>query len=266
MGWLSSKLSGEGHHHNVTGDKDDTADQADFKSAIATDDGSSHADLLSTVDLPLLAGTGPQIRYEIAFDAKLSNNLVLKRLDASSNTWNTVYWIEDFEWKKEPDLVFHDGDRQGPVIGSTIMRKRIHDMTLRLGGGGTLQDHQEDGALLGRISQDKKYHDKGYTLSIPTTSGGSRMYHFERTQSTKDGVKGFMGKLAFYNWLITNVRKETVGLYLENVKGAISLTRGALTIKPDTLDEESDMTYVLLGLVTIMERTQRDLLVAIAVT
>ncbi|KAJ9127233.1 hypothetical protein QFC24_001471 [Naganishia onofrii] len=265
MGWLSSKLRGDRKPDDIADSNDGMEDEVDFKPTSSTDDISSHAELLSTVDLPLLNGTHSQTKYEVAFSAKLSTNLVLKRLEPSSATWTTVYWIETFEWKKEPDLVLHERHRAGPIAGSAIMRKRNHEMTLKVDGTGALQDHQ-DGATLGRINQDKKYHDKGYTLDIPTPSGGSRMYHFARTQSAKDGVKGFMGKLAFYNWLITNARQETVGLYLENTKGAISLTRGALTINPDMMDQESDLPYILLGLVTIMERTQRDIALTVAVT
>ncbi|KAJ9108259.1 hypothetical protein QFC19_002507 [Naganishia cerealis] len=257
MGWLSSKLRGDRNPIHAEDSDDDT----DLKQAINTGQISSNAQLDSTADLPLLSGTDLQVRYEIGLAGRLSTNLVVKRLEAPA-TWITQYWIKISEWKKEPDFVFHDEHRAGPVIGSGVMRKRNHDMTLRIGGTGTLGDHQ-DGALLAKVNQDKKYRDSGYTLKIPTSSGnGSRIYHFARTQSTADGVKGFMGKLAFYNWLITNVRKETVGLYLENTKGAISLTRGAFTINPNTLDGESDTLFVMLGLVAIMERARRDLTLA----
>jgi hypothetical protein len=67
------------------------------------------------------------------------------------------------------------------------------------------------------------------------------------------------GGNAFYNWIITNAHMETVGLYLENPRGIVSSTRGTLTINPGRVGEESDVMFVLFGLIAILERTRRDI-------
>lgn len=217
----------------------------------------SKEDLLSTFEQSLLPTDNHQQTYQIAFDRPLSSNLVFKQIP--NNETEEAYWVETAAWKKEPDLVFHQGGKAGPVVGSAVLRKRNHTMTLKLGGTGILADHQlvED---LATIDQDKKWRDSAYTLAIPTSSTNQRrLYHFTRTQSTKDGVQGVLAKMAFYNWLITNVRRERVGLWLENPKGGISLTTGALKMNMDTLDEQDDLAYILYGLAAITERTRRDI-------
>ncbi|KAJ9113519.1 hypothetical protein QFC20_001870 [Naganishia adeliensis] len=168
-----------------------------------------------------------------------------------------LFWIKASEWKKAPDLVFHECNKNGPVVGSAIMRRHDHEMTLRLGGNGTLDDHSAGGGLA-TMKQDKKHHDSAYTLAIPTASTSQqRLYRSHRTQSSKDGVQGLAAKLAYYNWTITNVRREKVGLYLENPRSGISLLRGKLRLNPDTLDQLDDVLSLLLGLMAIIERTQR---------
>ncbi|KAJ9113512.1 hypothetical protein QFC20_001863 [Naganishia adeliensis] len=221
-------------------------------------------DLLSTLDAPLISDQ-PQETYEFAFESMFSTNLIVRHLTLKG-TSEVAFWAETSEWKKEPDLVFHEGGKDGPVAGSGIMRKRNHEMTFRIGGNGTVDDHSV-GDELATVNQDKKWRDSAYTLAIPTISAHApRLYHFTRTQSTKDGVQGFAAKLAYYNWIISNVRREKVGLYLENPKNGISLTRGNLTLNPDTLDDPTDLLVLLLGLVAINERTRRDLNLTIAIT
>lgn len=220
-------------------------------------------DLLSSFDAPLISDQ-PQEAYEFAFESVFSTNLIIKYLTPATS--EVVFWAETSEWKKEPDLVFRKGAKDGPVAGSGIMRKRNHEMTFRIGGNGTVEDHSV-GNELATVNQDKKWRDSAYTLAIPTTSAHApRLYHFTRTQSTKDGVQGIAAKLAYYNWIVSNVRKEKVGLYLENPKNGISLTRGKMTLNPDTLDEPGDLLVLLLGLVAINERARRDLNLTIAIT
>lgn len=215
-------------------------------------------DVLSTFEAPLLSESQSRSAYEIAFDGMLSTNLVIKH-PTSSGSFEMLYWIKTTEWKKEPDIVFHERSKEGTIVGSGIMRKRNREMTFRIGGDGTLDDHSA-GKETATVNQDKKWHDSAYTLAIRTASAHApRLYHFTRTQSSKDGVQGFAAKLAYYNWNITNVRREKVGLCLENPKGGISLTRGKLSLDPDTLDQPSDLLVLLLGLIAIDERTRRDL-------
>lgn len=240
-----------GRFTSLLGRTDPATDITRRQEAAAEDD-----DMLSTFDESLLSKDQEKQTYQIAFDAALSTNLVIKQV--IGNNPELLYWIETAAWKKEPDLVFHLGGKGGPVVGSAVLRKRNHTMTLKLGGSGTLNDHQR-AEELATINQDKKWRDGAYTLAIPTTSGEPRLYHFTRTQSTKDGVKGILGKLAFYNWLITNVRRGRVGLWLENTRGAISLTTGTLTVNADAMDQEDDLTFILYGLVAITERTRRDI-------
>jgi hypothetical protein len=220
-------------------------------------------DMLSTFDESLLPKDQAQQTYQIAFDAALSTNLVVKQV--MDNNPELLFWIETAAWKKEPDLVFHQGGKAGSVVGSAVLRKRNRTMTLKMGGDGTLNDHQRVEELA-TINQDRKWRDGAYTLAIPTTSSEPRTYHFTRTQSTKDGVKGIMGKIAYYNWLITNVRRDRVGLWLENTRGAISLTTGTINVNMDTLDQQDDLTFILYGLVAITERTRRDIQLTVAVT
>ncbi|GHJ87272.1 hypothetical protein NliqN6_3674 [Naganishia liquefaciens] len=217
----------------------------------------SKDDLLSAFEESLLPKDRHEQIYQIAYERPLSTNLVVKKV--SNDQTEIIYLVETAAWKKEPDLVFHQGSKAGPVVGSAVLRKRNHTMTLKLGGDGTLGDHQliED---LAKIDQDKKWRDSAYTLAIPTSSNSQpRIYHFTRTQSTKDGVNGILAKMAYYNWSITNVRRERVGLWLENPKGGISLTTGTLKVDVDTLDQRSDLDYILLGLGAITERTRRDI-------
>lgn len=218
---------------------------------------------VSTFDESFLTTDEGARMYQISFDGKLSTNLVMNQVTGNSS--EPLYWIETAAWKKEPDLVFHQGSKAGPVIGSAILRKRNHTMTLKLGGQGILDDHQREEELA-TINQDKKWSDKAYTLATASSSTSQpRVYHFTRTQSAKDGVQGVLAKMAYYNWLITNVRRERVGLWLENPKGGISLTTGTLKLNIDTLDLQDDLAFLLYGIVAITERTRRDVQLTIQV-
>jgi hypothetical protein len=221
------------------------------------------SDHVSTIDAPLISDQ-TQTTYEIALEAMFSTNLLIKRIPPEGHAV-LAYWVKVSEWKSLPDLVFHEGEKEGPIVGSAVMRKRNHEMTLKVGGTGTLDDHSASNGLA-TVNKDNKWHDNVYTLTIPATSTrGPRTYHFTRTQSTKDGVHGIAAKLAYYNWNIHNVRRERVGLYLESAKG-LSLTRGKLTLYPDTLDDPDDLFVVLLGLDAITERVTRDVNLIVAVS
>lgn len=220
-------------------------------------------DSLSTIDAPLISDQ-QQITYEIALEAMFSTNLLIKQVSSEGNAV-LAYWVNVSEWKSLPDLVFREGGKEGPIAGSAIMRKRNHEMTLKVGGNGTLDDHSIGNGLM-TVNQDKKGHDNVYTLAIHTGSiNGPRTYHITRTQSTKDGVHGIAAKMAYYNWNIHNVRRDRVGLYLESTKG-LSLTRGKLTLNPDSMDDPGHLFVILLAMAAITERVTREINLVVAVT